>query len=135
MSDRQSLGRASDLLRFQWSVQALAQDAGVQFCLFPWFVCVPDELALEFDECLQGFADSGLAAVFSPGQVDAIRELDRHLAAISGAENKQFWTDEALEGAPEWSEIRATARLLLERMNWPQVAPPAERALYVGPDA
>ncbi len=41
--------------RFSWSVQALALPAEAQLALYPSFVEVADELALELEETLEPF--------------------------------------------------------------------------------
>jgi hypothetical protein len=121
------------LLRLQWSIQAIAQDAHVQRSLFPHFVCVADELALDFAEHHGAFEDSASAASLTPAQRESIRALDRALDAMSGPEHADLWTDEALDRAPEWTALRTLARTVLARMHWPTTAPPTDRAIYVGP--
>lgn len=50
-------GLSMDLVRtrFMWTVQALAQPADVQVRLYPSFVAVADELALDHDEAQRAF--------------------------------------------------------------------------------
>lgn len=135
MSSLSRYGNAGELLRFEWSVRALAQEASVQFTLFPSFVCVADELALEFDECLRRLSTADGVVEFDPEQVKLVEDLDQRLAAMSGPEHEELWTDEALKTAPEWNEIRAAARLLVDKMGWVRTPPPSDRSLYIGPDA
>ena len=40
---------------------------------------------------------------------DALRRLDATLSAMSGPENADLWTSDALHG-PVWAEVRAIAR-------------------------
>jgi hypothetical protein len=121
-----------DLQRFEWSVRALAQDAATQRQLYPSFVCVADELALEFDEYLRALEDE-LPQLTAAEQ---IRALDSRLSAMSGPDHAALWTDDALRDAPEWVEVRAAAQAVLQAMGWSSRPPPNERgAVYVGSDA
>ena len=54
--DLKSDMKIAAMKRFEWSVRDLAQPSDIQSSLFPGFVCVPDELALEFDEWRKGGA-------------------------------------------------------------------------------
>ena len=66
-----------------WSVRALAQPASVQRKLFPAFVVVADELALEFEE----HYPPALAAsrdLWSGDQLSKLRALEQRLEAMSG---------------------------------------------------
>ncbi len=121
------------LVHLKWSIQALAQSAAIQHTLFPDFVCVPDELALEFDEYYRQVLNSPLSLKFDLEQLSLVRELDQKLASISGPENERFWCDKALESAPEWNEVRMIAKSTLKKFGWPEAPPPVERAIYVGP--
>lgn len=120
--------------RFMWAVQALAQAAEVQLGLYPGFVVVADELALEHEEMQEQFLDSVDRESLSDAQQYAIEVLDRRLVAMSGPQNAEFWTEEALRAATEWVSVRALAQAVLDAMGWPSEAPPIDRgAIYVGP--
>jgi hypothetical protein len=135
MSSVPASRNADELLRFEWSVRALAQDAEVQKVLFPAFVCAADELALEFDECLRGLVGSGRLSELSVEQSKLVEDLDQKLTEMSGTENEPLWTDEALSAAPEWTVVREAATRLVNAMGWSSAPPPTERYVYVGPDA
>jgi hypothetical protein len=119
--------------RLEWSVRALAQPKEVQETLFPGFVCVADELALDFEESLQGCdgAQPRLATIVR----EAVRELDKHLEQMSGPDNSSLWTDEALARSAEWERVRELARVVVGRAGWPTSPPDPNRQLYVGPPA
>lgn len=112
--------------RLKWALQALVQPSAVQLQLYPEFVCVPDELALDFDEALRCI-----------DQPDLSREQWRGLAAVHAllesmsGPDKPFWTAEALSTMPEWRQVRALARECLLVFDWPLDAPPWGRAIYV----
>jgi hypothetical protein len=101
--------------------------------LYPPYVCVADELALEFEECLENATD----AIHELGEnaTNLIDDLDNKLASISGPANAEFWTDDALKGSPLWNEVRMVAREIIRVSRWDTDAPPSSRAIYVGPDA
>jgi hypothetical protein len=134
MSTPASVG-ADESVRFQWIVRGLAQPAGVQTGLFPGFTCVADELALEFEECLNRFTSSNRMSTLDERQRKLVEELDQQLTAMSGPAHEELWMDEALETAPEWTEVRARAKRLIDAMQWSHDPPPASRYVYVGPDA
>ena len=114
-------------VRMMWSVQALAAPADVQRMLFPDFVCVPDELALEFDEAFREYASGA-----EPPPV-CLTQLDNKLAMMSGQENKELWEEPALAHAREWDEVRVLAKHALDDLRWPATSPPLDRNFYVGP--
>lgn len=118
--------------RLEWSVRALAQPKSVQETLFPGFVCVPDELALEFDESLRGFRETGLR--LPDDASDAILALDRQLEAMSGAEHSDLWNQESLAHSSDWQMIRALAQRVVVLMQWPAAPPPPSGHIYVGSD-
>ncbi len=120
------------ILRFEWSVRALAQSAGTQFTLFPPFVCVADELALEFEEQYGRVREQNVS--LGRGEV-AVRDLDKKLEEMSGPQHEELWTDDALRQEPDWEEIRVLARRVIDVMGWSDTPPPSERAEYVGADA
>lgn len=117
------------LSRLEWSVRALAQSATVQRGLFPSFVCVPDELALEFDESRRLIEDASVE--LTKDQSAAIARLDSQIESMSGEHNAHFWTDEALESAPEWEVVRAAARHVVSIFEWPQQPPAPTSQTYV----
>ena len=82
-----------------WAVQALAQPADVQPTLFPPFVVVADELALEFDHWRR-VAEGQAGAPWSPGQRAAVAALDRLLSEMSGPGKPEVWLEPGCLGHP-----------------------------------
>ena len=121
------------LLRFEWSVRALAQPAHVQLGLYPDFVCVADELVLEFDEWRQKILDSPVASNWSEGRMRMIDELDQQIVRMSEEHDEDLWTERALVERGEWGRIRELAERLVQEMNWSSEPPPRDRDLFVGP--
>lgn len=135
------------MTRLKWSIQALAAPAAAQVRLFPRFVCVADELAVDFEEALRGIRSAGSsdagdreetegperAGALSPAQRAAVDALDAQLEKMSGPERAEMWTDDALHNSAEWTRVRHLAALALRTMDWPMELPPQGRAIYVGP--
>lgn len=64
-----------------------------------------DELALEFDDVRDAVLPS-----LSAEQQTMIRALDVQLDAMSGAENAELWSHQALVTSEAWTRVRALAR-------------------------
>lgn len=118
----------SSLEQLKWSLQALASPAATQQSLFPTFVCVADELALDFDQWLRVATHRHTLA---PEQTAALTALDELLARMSGRQHEEFWTVPALESHATWQQIRDLAHRALDAFGWPLVPPPTGRAIYV----
>ena len=126
------MNNGSDLAQLMWSVQALAQGAARQRLLYPEFVSVPDELALEFEEHYSAFlgCKDGLA---DQAQIRALERLDRMLESMSGPSNLEYWENTALDSNPAWNEVRILAKQVLKAMGWDDTPPPSSRDIFVGP--
>ncbi|HEV2597399.1 hypothetical protein [Sphingopyxis sp.] len=122
-------GREGVLERLKWSAMALSQDAETQNGLFPDFVVVADELALNWDEALNELNDPDLR--INDDQKSKIEKLDAMILAISGLENIKFWDDDALEVFQEWEDIRLAASEVLKSFGWPIAAPPPSFDIYI----
>jgi hypothetical protein len=116
------------LNQFYWSLQALAQPAADQSALFPMFVVVADELALDLDHWLQVVQSNQL--VVPPETLRAALEINRLLGEISGRHNAQEWTIEALNTSPTWQKVRTRAREALFAAGLPLDPPPPGRSKY-----
>ena len=90
----------------------LAAPAGEQVAYLEGLGVAPsaDELALELADAvglLPGVVEAGL---LPRRQAERIRALDRKLAAMSGQPG--LWSVTALEGHPDWAEVRRLAAAL-----------------------
>lgn len=119
------------LRRLKWAAMALSQEAATQHTLFPSFVVVADELALNWEEALRELDDPNLS--INEEQRSAIAYLDALVLAISGPEKLEYWSDEALSEFREWKQIRVAASQVLLAFNWPVGAPAASSDIYIGP--
>src|SRR5262245_23627157 len=101
--------------QLKWALQALAQPPDVQPTLFPDFVVVADELALEFDNWYRAtiWRDG-----FTTAQKSALAAVDQFLAQMSDAKNSELWQIEALINRPEWQQVRQLAVEALQSLGW-----------------
>lgn len=76
-----------------------------------------DELALDLSDLVLLADQQVPEGDISPSERDAIKAVDAKLDSISGAQNAQLWTPEALSVAPEWEEIRKLAADALESLG------------------
>ena len=116
--------------QLQWAVQALAQPAEVQPTLFPSFVVVADELALEFDHW-RDVADGEVGGSWSPVQRAAVMTLDQLLSEMSGTGKPELWVGAACLHHPQWSAVRHLASEVLSAFGWSPGRPPLGRAVYI----
>jgi hypothetical protein len=98
-------------------VQALAQPGKIQIELYPDGCVKADELALDFDNCFQVFKGKEFGRITNE-QKKSLEILDSELAAMSGEENKELWTEEALLQNPRWENIRELSKKVLKEFNW-----------------
>lgn len=111
-------------IRLRHALQALALPAHIQLQLLPDGVCTADELALDFDHWFttsQGHARYAL----TPLALSPLVALDILLTSMSGAEQHELWTDDALVHRPEWEHVRTLAHTALSVLGWPLEIPPA----------
>ena len=113
----------SPLQQLQWALQALAQPAEIQISMFPPYVVIADELALEFSHWLQ-FVISSSRSLLTDTQVKTLESLDDFIADSKGSDDADHWTVLALRSDPFWSRIRSLACDALVILDWPVALPP-----------
>jgi hypothetical protein len=114
--------------RTKEALQLLACPAEVQIRLLPSFVCVADELALEFSHW-RGVLVGNFASELTPEQIASLTVIVEKLALFSrgGKSFKEgFWTDEALRESTDWENIRQLAIQALHRFGWSEESPPTQ---------
>jgi hypothetical protein len=72
-----------------------------------------DDLALEFDAIAPAAFGWEAEGDFTAEELDGVRALDQTLAAMSGRQHADLWTEQALRVAPEWADVRELARRAL----------------------
>ncbi|MEU5116912.1 hypothetical protein AB0G64_36125 [Streptomyces longwoodensis] len=107
------------------ALAVLAADASSQVAWLAKHDVVTDEIALDFDHAF-GMAD----ALVGEGQLGCgvlpdLREIGALLREMSGAENADRWTRDALSVDEGWSQTRQLARrvLVAELGQWQQPLP------------
>jgi hypothetical protein len=78
---------------------------------------VPDELALTLEDALRVARSM---EILTPELEEAVGEMDRVFDSISGAENAEHWTPEAVRTSRVWAEQRDRARKALALMGEPR---------------
>ena len=122
----------NSLNQLKWSLQALALPADQQVQLFPSFVWVGDELALDFYERRESALKEHH---FTLSQLSALTELEAVLSKMGAETNMDLWEEgAALSRYPQWQEVRERAHQALEQFGWSLEVPPKNRGvIYVGP--
>lgn len=117
--------------KIKWATQAIAQPCEVQKGLFPDFVNVADELAAEWEMALDELNDSEVSSQLTDEQKAAIKRLDDYMLSISGANNIQYWNNDALSQRVEWKNMREMADTILVAMKWEKSIPSKNNAIYI----
>ena len=117
--------------KIMWITQVIAQPCEIQKGLFPNFVNVADELAIEWEMALDELNDSTVSSLLTDEQKIAIKRLDDYMLCISGVENIQYWNNEALTQSVEWRIMRDMAKDILSAMKWKKTIPSESEAIYV----
>ena len=79
-----------------------------------------DELALEYDAIAAAAGDMLRLGELNKNQYDWIQKLDDLLSRMSSKSGSRLWTAEAISSAPEWKEVRGTAKECLRRLRLSQ---------------
>ena len=113
--------------KLEWVTRVFSQPSEAQKSLFPEFVNVADELAVEWELALEGRESVSL----TDEQRLAIKVLDDYMLSISGPENIQYWNDDALCYSTEWNHMRKLAENILNIMGWENSLPAKSTAIYI----
>lgn len=114
--------------KMKWVTQSFSQPYEVQRKLFPDFVNVANQLAVEWEIALDEINDSQL----TDDQKKAVKKLDDYMLSISGSANLQYWNDDALCYSNEWVKMRELAKVILVTMGWDNDVSPESHAIYIG---
>jgi hypothetical protein len=119
--------------RTKEALQLLACSPAVQFRLLPSFVCVGDELALDFNHW-QGVMTDNFSSELTPEQIASLAAIDETFSRFSKLDSEyseDFWTDEAVRKSLAWENIRQMARRALSLFGWPEEEPPSHAHEFV----
>ncbi|WP_328946061.1 hypothetical protein OG259_36080 [Streptomyces sp. NBC_00250] len=107
------------------SLTVLAADAQIQAAWLDRHGVVTDEIALDFDHAF-GLADELVAqGRLTSGVMADLEGIDVILSGMSGGENHDRWTRDALSTDEGWAEARRLARrvLVAELGEWERSLP------------
>ncbi|MCK9517410.1 MAG: hypothetical protein M0R74_00060 [Dehalococcoidia bacterium] len=115
LTDQAALDNLLGMLRV--AVSHLAAEPGTQLAYLEDLDTTEcaDELALEFDDAFSASHSLLESGKLSESAMVALRALDAKLGAMPPRDD--LWTREALQNAPEWVEVRQTARHVLEQLT------------------
>jgi hypothetical protein len=125
--DKGALPAAVILTQLKWALQALAASPDNQASLFPEFVSVPDELALDFDHWRDVAVSN--SQDLSPRQLHSLAVIDAHLKKMSrnGSDfDATYWTLDGLRTHLRWSYARELAKNALAEFGWAVELPPRD---------
>lgn len=113
------------------TLQALSAPYESQIRLFPEFVCVGDELVLEFGDAYAAYL-AGEPRVTREQDMQ-LRVLSRRIDELSGRHGEGFWSDvESLRTHRCWEELRLLAKSALDAFGWAPAEPRPSLAIFVG---
>jgi hypothetical protein len=116
---------------FAWAVQALAQNAATRIGLYPSFVAVGHELAVDHDDAYRSFMQVS-AGLLSESQREAVTALDNQLQYMTDLGDEELWDWQGVEERIEWAKVRMLANTALEVLGWDSTPPPKERgSIYI----
>lgn len=117
--------------KIKWVTQAIAQPCKIQKSLFPDFVNVADELAVDWELALDELNDPCIAILITDEQRKTIKRLDDYMLSISGPNNMQYWNNDALCQSGEWQRMREMATDILSIMQREKTVPTKSEAIYI----
>jgi len=114
------------LSNLEASLQLLAARASDQVAHFlpADFSNKADEMALDFEHWSTSVASFH---TLTSDQEKSLKVLNDYLQALSGEDNRSFWTDQALVDDPRWEEVRAAAKVALVSFGWLADVPQQDR--------
>ena len=105
--------------QLEQSVRVAALPAYRQIESFPIGVDVPFEIADDFGNWCQWVLNAADVRLTNQ-QRSCLISLDTRLNRMSGEDNADLWTEDALRSRPEWEEVRSEALDLLDLFEWPE---------------
>jgi hypothetical protein len=122
-------GSGWSLDQLKWSLQAIALPVDDRRQLFPSFVWVGDELALDFSLWCE---NASKKHAFTRERLAALAAIDAVLSKMTQENNMEFWDEPGVDH-PRWCQVREIAKEALIRFGWCLAWPPKDRSIYVGP--
>ncbi len=98
-------------------LQLLAADYETQVATLPSYVHIPDELALNYHDCILLMDQITKSGLLNERVATRLTELDSELAEMSGANHASLWTLNALMHDDTWNGIRQQAIEILSLLG------------------
>lgn len=95
------------------ATKLISSDYNIQVSVLPSFVHIPDEIALIFDEVINGSKFLFNMGLINEIQYCKLKNLDERLNALSA----EAWSLDSLKNSEEWNMIRNTAKEVLQSFN------------------
>jgi len=95
------------------ATKLISSDYNIQVSVLPSFVHIPDEIALIFDEVINGSKFLFNMGLINEIQYCKLKILDERLNALSS----EAWSLDSLKNSEEWNMIRNTAKEVLQSFN------------------
>jgi hypothetical protein len=95
------------------ATKLISSDYNIQVSVLPSFVHIPDEIALIFDEVINGSKFLFNMGLINEIQYCKLKILDERLNALSA----EAWSLDSLKNSEEWNMIRNTAKEVLQSFN------------------
>ncbi|MFA5947630.1 MAG: hypothetical protein WC806_01490 [Candidatus Gracilibacteria bacterium] len=101
------------------ALKNLASDYNDQIKAFPDFVCIPDELALNYYDAFLLSNQVLEAKLINKDQYKKIKKLDDYFDKLSGKKHIEFWKLDALKTDSRWEKARIMAKEILSSIKLP----------------
>lgn len=111
------------------TLQALAAEYKVQKEAFPSYVCLSDELVLNFDDRYLFLDQYKFHKIIDSKQEEILKNLNIQISILS--KNENLWTDDALQNSKEWEKIRQLAKQTLQALSIEQKPPDLNWITYL----
>jgi hypothetical protein len=98
-------------------VRMLAAPGDEALALVPGGTVKADELALDFDNFGRAALES-LGPELTDAQRESLINIDLLLDAMSGSQQADLWTEDAVRTHPKWQAVREAARRALAEFGW-----------------
>ena len=130
----QEEARRKDWVRaeLEYSLQALAMPAEVQFQLYPQGVCYACELTTDFQNFSEGYITDN-EGILTKEQKSALSKMQEHLTKLAHTAEYQCWNEEPIRTGVAWQQARDLAKQCLIAFAWEIKAPPMRGAMIKNP--
>ena len=99
------------------ALKALAAPGSQALASVPDGAIKADELALDYENFVHAYLGNFRDEILQ-SQRDALLAVDTMLQGMSGQENAELWTEEAVVSHPKWESVRYLAREALAALGW-----------------